>query len=423
MAIESLTTLVDALRYSRLLAPAQFEELAQSLLPRFADARTLARELMSLGWLTSYQVDQLLLGRVDELMLGPYVLLRPLGAGGMGQVFLARHRDLGRQVALKVIRKERLAYPAIVERFHREIRAATQLSHPNIVAAFEAGQEGGTHFFAMEYVDGTDLSQLVKQRGFLAIRDACDAIRQAALGLQHAHERGLVHRDIKPDNLILTTEGGRVKLLDLGLALLREGQGDAGTANVPPPPGEGKVVGSPDFIAPEQSLDSRTVDIRADLYSLGCTFYYLLAGRVPFPGGSVQAKLLRHQKEEPMPLEQLRPEVPSGVAALVRKMMSKQPQDRHQTPAEVATALASPELMRPARRGTFIGLPAVPDVGPLGRAAAAGACPPPRLEGQRRRRLVLLAGWGLLLTALAGLLWLLLTWFKPRPDEESPSGG
>jgi serine/threonine protein kinase len=408
MALESLSALVEALRQSKLLEPGQFEELVRDLLPRFADPRALAEDLAARGWLTPYQVEKLLLGQVAELTLGPYVLLRLLGEGGMGQVFLAQHRTLGRRVALKVIRKERLAFPAIVERFHREIRAAAQLSHPNIVAAYNAGQDGDTHFFAMEYVEGTDLARRVRQRGFLGVREACDYIRQAALGLQHAFERGLVHRDIKPDNLMLTAEGGRVKLLDLGLALLREG-----TAAGAPPPGEGKVVGSPDYIAPEQSLNSGTVDIRADLYSLGCTFYYLLTGRVPFPGGSVMAKLLRHQTEEPVPVERRRPEVPPGVAAIVHKLMSKRPEDRYQTPAEVAAALASPDLVRPAHPGLLIGLPSAPDRR-AGDLAAVGERGSPALPSQlgawQWHHLFLLAGWGLLLTAVAGLVWLLRSW-------------
>jgi serine/threonine protein kinase len=404
MALDSFSALVEALRQSKLLEPGQFDELVRDLLPRFADPRALAEDLAARGWLTSYQVEKLLLGQVAELTLGPYVLLRLLGEGGMGQVFLAQHRTLGRRVALKVIRKERLAFPAIVERFHREIRAAAQLSHPNIVAAYHAGQDGDTHFFAMEYVEGTDLARRVRQRGFLAIREACDYIRQAALGLQHAFERGLVHRDIKPDNLMLTAAGGRVKLLDMGLALLQEG-----TAAGAPPPGEGKVVGSPDYIAPEQSLNSRAVDIRADLYSLGCTFYYLLTGRVPFPGGSVKAKLLRHQTEEPVPVEQIRPEVPPGVAAIVHKLMSKRLEDRYQTPAEVAAALASPDLVRSAHPGLLIGLQSAGE-----RRAAVGERGSPALPSRpgvwQWHHLLLLAGWGFLLTAVAGVVWLLRSW-------------
>ncbi|HZT81193.1 MAG TPA: serine/threonine-protein kinase, partial [Gemmataceae bacterium] len=284
-----------------------------------------------------FQINQLFLGRGPELVVGSYVLLERLGEGGMGQVFKARHRLLGRVVALKIIRKEWLARPEVVRRFHREIQAAAQLSHPNIVLAYDADQVGDAHFFAMEYVEGADLSKLVRQRGPLPAAEACDYVRQAALGLQHAHERGMVHRDIKPGNLLLT-RSGVVKVLDMGLARFRsaaveESSGGALTQ-------DGAVMGTVDYIAPEQAMNSRGVDIRADIYSLGCTLYHLLAGRPPFPDGSSLEKLLKHRLEEPVPVERLRPEVPPGVAAVVRRLMAKRPEDRYPTPAEAAAALA-----------------------------------------------------------------------------------
>ncbi len=209
MAIASVAAFVDALRQHKLLEPSQLEELTGTLQTNFTDPRALAGELVQRGWLSSYQVNQLFQGKGHELLLGSYVLLELLGEGGMGLVFKARNWKLGKIVALKLIRKERLAHADAVRRFQREVRATAQLEHPNIVRAFDADEVGGTHFLIMEYVEGVDLSRLVKQSGPLPIGTACDFIRQAALGLQHAFERGLVHRDIKPHNLLVSAIGHR----------------------------------------------------------------------------------------------------------------------------------------------------------------------------------------------------------------------
>jgi WD40 repeat protein len=205
------------------------------------------------------------------------------------------------------------------------------------VTIHDADEVGGTHFFAMEYVEGTDLSRLVRERGPQGVGQACDYVRQAALGLQHAHEQGLVHRDIKPANLFLTSRGV-VKILDMGLARLQAMEESQGTE---PLTNEGAVMGTPDYIAPEQALDTHRADIRADIYSLGCTLYFLLTGKAPFPGGTLAEKLLQHQLHEARPVEQMRPDVPPGVAAVVRKCMAKAPTERYQTPGELAASLAS----------------------------------------------------------------------------------
>jgi serine/threonine-protein kinase len=304
-------------------------------------------------------------GRNAELLLGSYVLLDRIGAGGMGQVYKARNWKMNRIAALKVIRKERLDKPETVQRFYREARAAAQLNHPNVVLAYDADEVNGTHYFAMEYVEGNDLAQLVKQKGPLPVEQACDYVRQAALGLQHAFERGLVHRDIKPSNLLVTmrtgSQGGQygtVKILDMGLARLAA----AGPDSVSELTVEGAFMGTPDYIAPEQTLDSRTVDIRADLYSLGCTWYYLLTGLVPFPGGTFGEKLLKHQLHYPVPVEQLRPEVSAPVAALLTRLIAKRPEDRCQTPAELVAVLDT--LFQPAAAGARSG--SNPDMGLAG---------------------------------------------------------
>jgi WD40 repeat protein/tRNA A-37 threonylcarbamoyl transferase component Bud32 len=273
-----------------------------------------------------------------------YEILGELGRGGMGVVYKARQVQPDRLVALKVIRKERLAHADAVRRFRREALAAARLSHPNIVAVYDADQEGDVHFLAMEYVAGVTLQRLVEQSGPLPPARASDFIRQTALGLQHAADQALVHRDIKPSNLMVVgpdaNPGGRavVKILDMGVARLyqlRDNHEDSLTTLTR----DGAVIGTPDYIAPEQLEDPHRADIRADLYSLGCTFYFLLAGQVPFPGGTLIQKLDRQRWQTPPSVDQLRPEVPAAVAAVVRRLMAKHPDDRFRSPAELAAAL------------------------------------------------------------------------------------
>src|SRR5262245_38754058 len=369
MPIASVADLVDTLRHTQLLTRPQQDELARALQPRFTEPRALARELIQRDWLTPFQINQVFQDRARDLVLGPYLLLERLGEGGMGQVFKARNRKLGLIVAIKVIRKERLTSTDALRRFRREILAAAQMSHPNVVRAFDADEIDGRYFLAMEYVEGADLGRLVKKHGPLPVAQACAYVRQAALGLQHAFERGFVHRDIKPSNLLVS--GGRVsgqqgpgadhspptthaspltthqvKILDMGLARLALGSTDAGGSSTLTE--EQTVMGTPDYIAPEQARDSHAADIRSDLYSLGCTFYYLLAGQAPFPGETPMDKLLKHWCDEPQPIEHLRPDVPPGVAAIVHKLMAKTPENRFQTPVDLAVALASALKGEPA---------------------------------------------------------------------------
>ena len=271
-----------------------------------------------------------------------YEVLHLVGKGGMGDVYKARHRKMERAVALKVINRALVQKYEAVERFHREVKAAARLSHPNIVTAYDADQVDDFHFMVMEYVDGVDLSQTVKDQGALPIVEACEFVRQAATGLQHAHEQGMVHRDIKPHNLMVTADG-TVKILDFGLAALASQEPLAsGTAEVRSDlTAVGATMGTPDFISPEQANDARQADIRSDIYSLGGTLYYLLCGRTPFVEGSVMHKLKSHAELEPEPLESVRQDIPAELTKLVSKMLAKDPNQRFQTPAEVADALAS----------------------------------------------------------------------------------
>lgn len=336
MAVASVNDLVDVLGRTELLTPVQLTEV-KGKSRQFSEPRALAKDLLQRDWLTPFQINQLLQGNGTDLVLGQYVLLERIGEGGMGAVYKARHRRLDRVAALKVIRKERIANTTIVRRFQREIQAATCLNHPNIVRAFDADEVGGTHFLVMEYVEGTDLGQLIRTKGPLPVAQACELVRQAALGLQHVLENGLVHRDIKPSNFLVATDG-TLKILDLGLARMRvSADGESISALTE----EGSVMGTPDFLAPEQARNAVDVDIRADLYSLGCTFYFLLTGQVPFPDGTITEKLIHHQMDEPRPVEEVRRGIPRPVANIVRKLMAKQPAERFQTPRELVAALDS----------------------------------------------------------------------------------
>jgi serine/threonine-protein kinase len=323
-------------------------ELAPVLrgLPDGARGRAVARALMEAGLLTRFQAERLLMGRVQGFLLGPYRILEQVGRGGIGRVYKAEHRTMGRAVALKVLAPNLLQTERALELFQHEVRAVGRLVHPNIVTAFDASEDRGRHYIVLEYVDGPNLDQLVRRQGPLPVAQACDYVRQVADGLQCAHNAGMVHRDIKPANLLVQRRGpqedtpGLVKISDFGLARLQAPDaGDAldhpGTLFVR----ENTVMGTPDYLSPEQARNLHQTDIRSDLYSLGCTFYFLLTGRAPFPGGSAVNKVIRHWSETPAPLAELRPDVPPAVAAIVERLMAKDPADRFQTPAELAAAL------------------------------------------------------------------------------------
>jgi serine/threonine protein kinase len=253
----------------------------------------------------------------------------------MGAVYLAEHLVMGRRVALKTINASLLSSAGSLARFHREVQAAAKLAHANVVTAHDAERSGDVHFLVMEFVEGVNLADFVRDKGPLTVPRACGAVCQAALGLQHAHEKGLVHRDIKPANLMLTNKG-RVKVLDFGLAHFVRQEEACRDGELT---GSGVILGTADFIAPEQTASGRSVDSRADIYSLGCTLYFLLTGRVPFPGGTVIEKMIRHAADDPPSISGVRPDLPPALATAVHKMMAKRPEDRFQTPVEVVRAL------------------------------------------------------------------------------------
>ncbi len=272
--------------------------------------------------------------------LGPYVLLERLGEGGMGEVFKARHAKLDRIVAIKLIRTDHLPTKSAVRRFVRELRAVARLDHPLIVRAFDAGSDDGKHYLAMEYVEGEDLSRTVASHGPLSVPEACRVVFQVTLALQHLHECGITHRDLKPTNLLRVRATGQVKVLDLGLARVAPESRDAGHSGTMTQ--VGTVLGTPDYMAPEQALDSTKTDIRSDLYSLGCAFFFFLTGQPPFAGGTSLAKMIRHHDEIPPSVAELRHGVPAEVAVIIAKLLAKRPEDRYQTPGELLQALLSP---------------------------------------------------------------------------------
>lgn len=311
------------------------ESLQEFLPPRGAPkgVEDLARELVRKKKLTRYQAEEIYRGKAKSLVLGNYILMEKIGAGGMGQVFKARHRRMDRIVAVKVLPPAVAKNKKAIARFEREVKAVSKISHPNIVAAHDADQADVTHFLVMEYVDGSDLSALVRKQGRLPVNQAVDFITQAARGLAAAHVEGIVHRDIKPANL-LADKKGTIKILDLGLARM---EGD--TAAQAELTAAGIALGTVDYMAPEQALNTRSADARADIYGLGCTLFYLLTGRPPFEEETIAARIWAHQSQ-PMPaLRSIRPEIPEAIEAIFQKMVAKNVAERYQTMTEVITAL------------------------------------------------------------------------------------
>lgn len=377
MPIDSVETFLTILQRMQVLMPQEVQEVTRELGPHFTDPHDLAHYLTEIDWLTEYQVRLLFNDRWEELTIGPYLILDRLGEGGVSEVFKAWDTVKGRTVALKVLHQHLTDRTAAIREFQRELQAVTRLSHPNIIQTFDAHQVGSLHYFAMEYVAGLDLDRHVRQSGALPIEQACEYVRQVAQGLQHAHQLGLVHRDIKPANLFLVNppvpstalpgsernerrtplpgvdrskaEGSAaarrgfdsvVKILDWGLARVRP---DAG--GCPELTGmdldteKGLLIGTADYIAPEQACDPCLVDIRADIYSLGCTLYFLLTAQPPFPGASLMQKLLQHQDAERPQVRGVRSDVPEELAGVVQRMMARRPEDRYAIPLLVAGAL------------------------------------------------------------------------------------
>jgi serine/threonine protein kinase len=436
MAAPPTTTLdfLELVRRSELIEEKRFEDYLQAhrdgaLLPE--QPKKLARQLIRDGLLTRFQAEQLLMGRYKPFTLaGKYRLLERIGVGGMGYVYLCEHTALCRRVAIKVLPTEHADNDDVRERFFREARAAAALDHANLARVHDIEWDGKMPFLVMEYVDGRSFHDIVGRRGPMSVERAAHYITQAALGLDHACSRGLVHRDVKPANILLD-RSGTVKLLDLGLARFFTEQADELTAQSG---GNKHILGTADYVAPEQAMDSHNADVRADIYGLGCTLYFLLIGKAPFHDRkSLGQKLMAHQNDQPVAVHTLRSEVPKALDAVIFKMMSKDPNQRYQTPRELIEAL-EPWTRKPiappsegempqfcpavrdsgstisTRVPTLSSVPAVSRSGPprtpfpvspsAARVRTSSASQPPPLPAAPPRR----TGWSLVAAVLIGVL-------------------
>jgi serine/threonine protein kinase/Leucine-rich repeat (LRR) protein len=321
---------------SRLLAAEDIRAFLGDKKPQ--DGQEFARELVRQKKLTKFQAEAVYGGKTKSLVLGNYVILDKIGQGGMGQVFKAQHRRMERIVALKVLRPAVTNDTNATKRFEREVKAAAKLSHPNIVTAYDADEENGVHFLVMEYVEASDLSSIVKNGGPLPVGTVANCIVQAAKGLEYAHKKGVVHRDIKPANLLLDSEG-TVKILDMGLARIDSSPGAVPQAGAEGLTATNQIMGTVDYMPPEQALSTKLADHRADIYSLGCSLYYLLRGKPMYGGDTMMHKLLAH-REQPIPsLRELQEDIPEELDAVFKKMVAKKPEDRYQSMTEVIAGL------------------------------------------------------------------------------------
>jgi serine/threonine protein kinase len=391
------------IRTADLLSPTQLAR-AEAAVRSAPTSTHAAHALVAAGLLTKFQAGRLLTGRPDGFHLGPYVIQEKIGRGALGKVFRAKHRTMNRSVAVKVLSADVTRAAGTREAIQWEVRAAAQLCHPNVVTAYDADELGERFYLVVEFVDGPNLEALVRERGPLPVAETCELIRQAALGLAHAHGRGMIHRNLKPANLLVAppsdaTTGAVLKIADFGIAKLSRSE-------------------NLDCTAPEQAHDPQLADHRADLYSLGAVFYFLLAGRPPFPAGTRDETVRRHVLEEPVRIERPRPDAPAPVAALVHQLLAKTPDARPASAMEVAERL-----------GAFVGV----------RADAAGFPPPvalpvppagalPETDGlsvSERHPVAAseteTAQWEEITVATAGLPDpTTLTWELPRPAARKP---
>lgn len=335
----------DRLVSSGLMTATKAEEAKNALIEALGEDASKAgpqewgKHLVQTKRATLFQVSAVASGRPPKVVLGDYELLEKIASGGMGDVYKAVDRTTGTIAVVKVLPAASATDNELVQRFHREIRLLSEIKHPNIVGAFDAGMSDGCHFLAMEFVDGADLGRVVKLKGPMPPEDAVECIRQAAVALGFAHERGVIHRDVKPSNLMFDHQG-TVKVLDMGLArILHNEEGLTST---------GSVLGSVDYMAPEQGNDSKLADHRADIYALGCTLYYLLTGKIVFEARNISQKLLAHQDSPPPSLSAANPAVNSKLSKLFQQMLAKQPKDRPTRMSDVVASLKKIQRDLPA---------------------------------------------------------------------------
>jgi serine/threonine protein kinase len=342
--METIETCINTLTRRGLLQPADGRALRerwqQSAGSHAADVDRFLQWLVSRQALTEFQAGFIARGHVDQLFLGPYKIVERIGKGRMAGIYLAVH-EAGPTVAVKILPGSKARDPETLARFQREARLAQRLKHPNIVRTFQSGVANGFHFIAMEYLEGESLEEVFHRRGPLPPPEAVRLVHQTLVGLEHLHQEGMVHRDLKPGNLILvggqpdTTLNATIKIVDIGLgkALFEEGRPTGDLTN------EGDILGTPEYMSPEQARDPRNADIRSDIYSLGCVLYHALTGRPPFVEPSPVRLLVAHAKETPRPARSLNPAVPEGLDQILEWMLKKDPAGRYPTPARAAAAL------------------------------------------------------------------------------------
>jgi serine/threonine protein kinase len=339
MAVQ-LDKLVDSISHSGLMSADEIDAFINGLPPekRPGDAKQLVQEMVRRKKLTKFQAQAVYLGKSRGLVMGNYVVLDKLGEGGMGQVYKARHRRMDRIVALKVLPAAAMKEADAVQRFQQEVKAAARLTHPNIVRAYDADEAGGMHFLVMEYVEGIDLGSLDLEKTRIPVRVAVDYVVQAARGLEYAHSKNIIHRDVKPSNLLLESDG-TIKVLDMGLARFNEQANPDDETAAEGLTQSGQVMGTLDYMSPEQAQRTKAADERSDIYSLGCTLFYLLTGRPIYEGDTLVAKIVAH-RDQPIPsLRAIRNDVPKPLDTAFQKMVAKNPQLRHQTMTRVIAAL------------------------------------------------------------------------------------
>ncbi|QGJ72353.1 Serine/threonine protein kinase [Planctomycetales bacterium 10988] len=334
----TLETYLNYLRKSKLIPESRLPGLVKKFVqgkPRSeVNLPSFSKYLIDQKLLTPWQHQKLLEGRHQGFFLDKYRILGLIGSGGMSSVYVAQHTLMDRKVAIKVLSQSKVNDSSYLGRFYAESRVTASLNHPNIIRAYDVGNESGTHYIVMEYVQGEDLQHRVERDGPLELLPAVNFIRQAAEGLAYAHRRNLVHRDIKPANLFVCQPGDQVKVLDLGLARITTDKTSLTRLH------NENMLGTTDYQAPEQALDSHTVNHLADVYGLGCTFYFLLSGHPPFPEGSIAQRLMQHQTGKAKELTDIRPDIPPAIATLCHRMMEKKPQHRISSTEEVSKLLS-----------------------------------------------------------------------------------
>lgn len=363
------TRFVELVAKSRLVEQAALEKFLAQFRDRFGpelpqDVSQVSRAMVDGGLLTAWHAEKLLAGKYKGFFLGKYKLLGHIGTGGMSSVYLAEHTRLHDKRAIKVLPRTRVKDATYLARFQLEAKAIASLNHPNIVLAYDIDNEGDVHYIVMEYVEGIDLQGLVRRDGPLPPVQAALLLAQAADGLQHAHQRGVIHRDVKPANLLLDLEG-KIRLLDMGLALVSAEEESLTVLH------NENVLGTADYLAPEQALNSHQVDHRADIYGLGCTLYFLLTGRPPFPEGTLAQRIAKHQKVMPTSIRKLREDCPGELEGISVKMMQKEAKYRYQSAAEVADALR--KFASSAMDGDGYKKSPMPSLVPVPRVSPSGA--------------------------------------------------